>query len=58
MIQPLQYAKGWKKDGYLAITDLKGCYEMGCPEETGSEKKWIYLKHEINIWKDLLSTII
>ena len=45
MIQPLQYTKvgrnpkGWEKDGFLAITDLKGCYERGCPQETGSDKK-------------------
>ena len=53
MIQPLQYAKGWKKDGYLAITDLKGCYEMGCPEETGSKNKLIYLKQEFKTFHSI-----
>ena len=36
MIQPLQYAKGWKRDGFLAITDLKGCNHKSCQQDLGT----------------------
>ena len=45
MIQPLQYAKGWKKDGFLAITDLKGCNHKSCQQDQGTY--FIKIKEEI-----------
>ena len=32
MLQPLQFAKGWKKkpEGYIAIADLESCLNKDC----------------------------
>ena len=37
MLQPLQYAKGWKKrpKGYIAISDLRSCLQKDCEHRPG-----------------------
>ena len=37
MLQPLQYAKGWKKrpKGYIAIADLRSCLQKDCEHRPG-----------------------
>ena len=50
MLQPLQYAKGWKKKpkGFIAITDLKPCPYKDCTsiEETGTSVKFVLQKND------------
>ena len=38
MLQPLQFAKGWKKipKGLVAITDLEPCPKKDCIEVSGN----------------------
>ena len=46
IIQPLQYAKGWKRDGFLSMADLKSCFEKTCLSHPGEgiDKDSIYKK--------------
>ena len=40
ILQPLQYAKGWKENpkGYYAITDLEICRGKDCKLDLGKSK--------------------
>ena len=37
MLQPLQYAKNWKKKpkGYIGISDLRSCLQKDCAHRPG-----------------------
>ena len=38
MLQPLQFAKGWRKspEGFIAIADLQSCLHKDCKDRKGN----------------------
>ena len=43
MLQPLQFAKGWKKrpEGYIGIADLESCLYKDCVHDTSKDVEQI-----------------
>ena len=41
MLQPLQFAKGWRKKpkGFIAVADLQSCLHKDCKDRQGNLKQ-------------------